>query len=203
MDQSLLQRISSAVASRLARSGTLVVPEISLPWATNRNRQKVLGFAAMAVSLVLIGAPFMLNVDHDVVAKAQTISVDATNNTAEALTEMATADDVVVALNAARFRFDAAPVAADGQLEIGAQGWASNLAESGSVRNDRSLRSLLSDREAVGEFVVTASSLANAYDRVMANAKQEAQLTGSASNSVGVGVATSGNKTYLVIRFAS
>jgi uncharacterized protein YkwD len=203
MDQSLRQRISSAVASPSSRLGALAVSEISLPWTISRNRQKVLGFAAMAVSLVLISAPFVLNVDNDVMAKAQTVAVDAYPNTAEVTTEMATAEDVVAALNAARDRASAASVVPDTQLELGAQGWASNVAENGSIRTDRSLRALLNNRQAVGEFVVAAPSLSIAYQRLMANRVQEAQLLGSSLDTVGVGVQTAGGKTYLVIRFAS
>jgi uncharacterized protein YkwD len=203
MDQSPRQRISSAVASPSSRLGALAVSEASLPWTISRNRQKVLGFAAMAVSLVLISAPFVLNVDNDVVAKAQTVAVDASPNTAEVPTEMATAEDVVAALNAARDRASAASVVPDSQLELGAQGWASNVAENGSIRTDRSLRALLNNRQAVGEFVVAAPSLSIAYQRLMANRVQEAQLLGSTLDTVGVGVQAAGGKTYLVIRFAS
>jgi uncharacterized protein YkwD len=203
MDQSLRQRISSAVASPSLRFGALTVSEISLPWTISRNRQKVLGFAAMAVSLVLISAPFVLNVDNDVVAKAQTVAVEASSNTAEVITEMATAEDVVVALNAARGRAGAASVVPDTQLELGAQGWASNVAENASIRTDRSLRALLNNRQAVGEFVVAAPSLSIAYQRLMANPVQEAQLLGSSLDTVGVGVQAAGGKTYLVFRFAS
>jgi hypothetical protein len=203
MDQSLRQRISSAVASPSSRFGALTVSEISLPWTISRNRQKVLGFAAMAVSLVLISAPFVLNVDNDVVAKAQTVAVEASSNTAEVITEMATAEDVVVALNAARGRAGAPSVLPDTQLELGAQGWASNVAENASIRTDRSLRALLNNRQAVGEFVVAAPSLSIAYQRLMANPVQEAQLLGSSLDTVGVGVQAAGGKTYLVIRFAS
>jgi hypothetical protein len=203
MDQSLRQRISSAVASPSSRFGALDLSEISVPWTTSRNRQKVLGFAAMAVSLVLISAPFVLNVDNDVVAKAQTIAVEDSSNAAEMITEMATPGDVVVALNGARDRANAAAVAVDAQLELGAQGWASNVAENGSVRTDRSLRALLNNRQAVGEFVVAAPSLSTAYERLMANRVQEAQLLGSSLDTVGVGVQVVGGKTYLVIRFAS
>lgn len=203
MDQSLRQRISFVLASRSQLLCNVAVSDRLPLWTTNRNRQKVLGFAAMAVSLVLISAPFMLNVDNDVMAKAQTVAIESSSNTAEATTEMATAQDVVVALNAARDRANAPAVEPDLQLELGAQGWASNVAENGSVHTDRSLRALLNNRQAVGEFVVAAPSLTIAYQRLMANRLQEAQLTGSTLDTVGVGVQVAGAKTYLVIRFAS
>jgi uncharacterized protein YkwD len=194
----------SSAASRPLLLGA--VNEVSRPWATSPNRQKVLGFAAMAVSLVLVGAPFVLNVDSDVVAKAQTVSVGSLTNSASVAntvtTEMAVADDVIAALNLARIGANASAVERDEQLELGAQGWASVLGENGNIRTDRSLRALLSDRSAVGEFVVAAPSLGSAYGRVMANPSQRAQLTEGVFRNVGVGVQTSGNKTYLVIRFA-
>jgi hypothetical protein len=203
MEQSLRQRISSALAGPSSRLGVSAVSEIAFPWTTSRNRQKVLGFAAMAVSLVLISAPFVLNVDNDVVAKAQTVAVEASSNTDEVMAQMVSARDVVVALNAARGRANAAAVELDAQLELGAQGWASNVAENGGIRTDRSLRALLNNRQAVGEFVVAAPSLSIAYERLMASGAQEAQLLGSTLETVGVGVQTTGAKTYLVIRFAS
>ncbi len=202
MDRSLRQRVSSALEPRPARFGAFGVPEVSFPWTTNHNRQKVLGFAAMAVSLVLISAPFVLNVDNDVVARAQTVAGQPSTNAAEVIAEMAIAADVFVALNTARARVNATAVDPDDQLQVGAQEWAANVAESGGVRTDRSLRALLDNREAVGEFVVVAPSLAIAYERLMANTVQRAQLTGPFIRSVGVGV-QSGTKTYLVIRFAS
>ena len=212
MDRNLRQRISTAVGSRPSLRETAGGAEISLSWTTNRNRQKVLGFAAMAVSLVLVSAPFFLNVDSDAVAKAQTVTIDAspaaattpTNATiAEVITEMTIADDVIVALNATRLGANMTSVERDELLQIGAQGWASNVADNGNVRTDRSLRALLNDRSAVGEFVVVAPSLPIAYDRLMANRSQQSQLTDANMRNVGVGVQTSSSKTYLVIRFSS
>jgi uncharacterized protein YkwD len=203
MDQSLRQRMSSALPSRPSRLGAFLVPEVSLPWTISRNRQKVLGFAAMAVSLVLVSAPFVLNVDSDVVAKAQTVAVDASSNSSPVITEIAIAEDVVVALNAVRASTQRAPVETDLQLQSGAQAWASNVADNGSVRTDRSLRALLDDRSTIGEYVVAAPTLPIAYERLMAIASQRAQLTSSTTRLLGVGVQTAGSKTYLVLRFAT
>ncbi len=203
MDRTLRQRFAAALPSRPLRLGTFGVPEISLPWATTRNRQKVLGFAALAVSLVLISGPFLLNVDSDVVAKAQTVSVEPSTKTVEVITEMVIAEDVIVALNATRTSGNLAPAERDEQLQTGAQAWAAIVAEQGNVRTDRSLRALLSERLAVGEFVVAAPSLSVAYQRLMAIQSQDAQLTAASTRKLGVGVHSSGNKTYLVLRFAS
>jgi hypothetical protein len=203
MDKSLSQRLSAVTGWRSLRLGKVADSEVALPWATSRNRQKVLGFAAMAVSLVLISAPFLLNVDSDVVAKAQTVAVDGLGKPVPASTEMATGEDVVVALNAARQSGNALAVTPDDELRTGAQAWAQSVAGSGSIRTDRSLRALLQDRSAVGEFVVAAPSLTIAYDRLMANSLQHGQLLSDHVRGVGVGVQASGNKTFLVIRFAS
>jgi hypothetical protein len=203
MDKSLSQRLSAVTGWRSLRLGKVADSEVALPWATSRNRQKVLGFAAMAVSLVLISAPFLLNVDSDVVAKAQTVAVDGLGKPVPASTEMATGEDVVVALNAARQSGNALAVTPDDELRTGAQAWAQSVAGSGSIRTDRSLRALLQDRSAVGEFVVAAPSLTIAYDRLMANSLQHGQLLSDGVRGVGVGVQASGNKTFLVIRFAS
>jgi hypothetical protein len=203
MDKSLSQRLSAVTGWRSLRLGKVADSEVALPWATSRNRQKVLGFAAMAVSLVLISAPFLLNVDSDVVAKAQTVAVDGLGKPVPASTEMATGEDVVVALNAARQSGNALAVTPDDELRTGAQAWAQSVAGSGSIRTDRSLRALLQDRSAVGEFVVAAPSLTIAYDRLVANSLQHGQLLSDGVRGVGVGVQASGNKTFLVIRFAS
>ncbi len=209
MDRNLRQRISTSVVSRLSLRETAGSVEISLSWTTNRNRQKVLGFAAMAVSLVLVSAPFFLNVDSDTVAKAQTVTIDTstttatTATTAEVITEMTLANDVIVALNATRHGANSTPVERDELLQIGAQAWAANVADNGNVRTDRSLRMLLNDRSAVGEFVVVAPSLPIAYDRLMANRSQQSQLTDAGMRNIGVGVHISSSKTYLVIRFSA
>jgi hypothetical protein len=203
MDQSLRQRMSSGLPTRSARLGAFLVPEASFPWTISRNRQKVLGFAAMAVSLVLISAPFVLNVDSDVVATAQTVGVDSATNVAPVITEMATADDVIIALNALRAGAQTALVEPDAQLQGGAQAWASNVADSASVRTDRSLRAMLDNRSTIGEFVVAAPSLPIAYERLMAIPSQRAQLLAETTRALGVGVQTLGAKTYLVLRFAT
>ncbi len=209
MDRNLRQRISTSVVSRLSLRETAGSVEISLSWTKNRNRQKVLGFAAMAVSLVLVSAPFFLNVDSDTVAKAQTVTIDTstttatTATTAEVITEMTLANDVIVALNATRHGANSTPVERDELLQIGAQAWAANVADNGNVRTDRSLRMLLNDRSAVGEFVVVAPSLPIAYDRLMANRSQQSQLTDEGMRNIGVGVHISSSKTYLVIRFSA
>jgi uncharacterized protein YkwD len=203
MDQSLSQRMSSALPTRFSRLGAFLVPETSFPWTVSRNRQKVLGFAAMAVSLVLISAPFVLNVDSDVVAKAQTVAAEESTSTAPVITEMAVADDVIVALNALRSSAQTALIAPDPQLQSGAQAWASNVADSASVRTDRSLRSMLDNRSTIGEFVVAAPSLPIAYERLMAIPSQRAQLLAATTRALGVGVQTLGGKTYLVLRFAT
>jgi uncharacterized protein YkwD len=170
---------------------------------TNRNRQKVLGFAAAAVSLVLVSAPFLLNVDSDVVAKAQTVAESEQDaKTAEVVTEMAIADDVIAALNVSRERANANSVARDEQLSDGAQVWAATISGYGTVHNDRSLRAMLDQRSGVGEFVIAARTLALAYERLANNPAQNAQLMASTTKSVGVGVSVVENKTYLVVRFA-
>jgi uncharacterized protein YkwD len=203
MDQSLRQRTSSASPTRFSRLGALLVPEVSFPWTISRNRQKVLGFAAMAVSLVLISAPFVLNVDSDVVAKAQTVEVDSAINITPVITEMDTVDDVIVALNALRSSAQIALVEPDSQLQGGAQAWASNVADSASVRTDRSLRAMLDNRSSIGEFVVAAPSLPIAYERLLAIPSQRAQLLAPTTRALGVGVQTLGAKTYLVLRFGT
>ena len=189
--------------TRSSRLRAFLVPEAPLPWTVSHNREKVLGFAAIAVSLVLIGAPFALNVDSDVVAKAQTVVVDSDPNIAPVIPEMATADDVVVALNALRSSAQTVLVEVDTQLQGGAQAWASNVADSASVRTDRSLRSMLDNRSTIGEFVVAAPSLPIAYERLLAIGSQRAQLLASTTRALGVGLQTLGAKTYLVVRFAT
>lgn len=195
--------MSSALPTRSSRLRAFLVPEAPFPWTVSHNREKVLGFAAIAVSLVLIGAPFALNVDSDVVAKAQTVVVDSDPNIAPVIPEMATADDVVVALNALRSSAQTVLVEVDTQLQGGAQAWASNVADSASVRTDRSLRSMLDNRSTIGEFVVAAPSLPIAYERLLAIGSQRAQLLASTTRALGVGLQTLGAKTYLVVRFAT
>jgi Cysteine-rich secretory protein family len=172
-------------------------------WSTNNNREKVLGFAAAAVSLVLVSAPFFLNVDSDVVAKAQTVA-DAKQpaKTSEITPEVSTVDDVVVAINLARENAQIDGIGDDEQLHLGAQQWASTMAESGNVRNDRSLRSMLDQRPGVGEFVIAARNLALAYQRLADNPANYAQLISPTTKSIGVGISNVENKTYLVIRFS-
>jgi hypothetical protein len=194
--------MSSGLASRAWRVGSALVPEVPLPWTVSRNRQKVLGFAAMAVSLVLISAPFLLNVDSDE-AKAETVSAESSANAVAGIPELATAEDVIVALNAIRAKAQTIPIAVDPLLQMGSQAWASNVADSGSVRTDRSLRSLLDDRSTIGEFVVSAPNLPLAYERLMGISTQRSQLTAATTHSLGVGVHRTGNKTYLVLRFAT
>ena len=212
MDQSLSEQMSSASPSRFSRLGAFLVPEASFPWTVSpdsgqffrsRNRQKVLGFAAMAVSLVLISAPFLLNADSDVVAKAQTVAAAPSTGTAPLITEITDADDVIVTLNALRASAQTAPIESNLQLQSGAQAWASNVADSASVRTDRSLRAMLDNRSTIGEFVVAAPTLPIAYERLMAIGSQRAQLLAETTRSLGVGVQTLGGKTYLVLRFAA
>jgi Cysteine-rich secretory protein family len=208
----LRQRIVSAVSPNPSmfdgQNQTLARKNLGGPGGVgrlrpNHNREKVLGFAAAAVSLVLVSAPFLVNVDSDVVAKAATVTdAEQPMNTAEIITEMATGDDVIAALNTARKNAQVDGIVRDEQLHAGAQQWASTVADSGNLRNDRSLRALLDQRPGVGEFVIAARSLALAYQRLAENPAQHAQLIDPTTKGVGVGVSIVENKTYLVIRFA-
>lgn len=208
---SLRQRIVSAVSLALSSisfdllgSGatrTTQSPGLGGVFGAHHNREKALGFAAAAVSLILVSGPFLLNVDSDVVAKAQTVAeVEAVTKPAEIFPEMATVDDVISALNVARESASLGSVVRDPQLHDGAQLWASMMAGSGNVRNDRSLRAMLQQRPEVGEFVIAARSLPLAYQRLMANPGQKAQLFDGTN--IGVGVSVTENKTYLVVRFS-
>jgi uncharacterized protein YkwD len=202
MDLKLRQRLALRISPIGPRQLTPTSSGFTTSWSTLRNRQKVLGFAAAAVSLVLVSAPFLLNVDGEVIAKAQTIPASPVSGaSAQVVTEIATFDDVISSLNAHRSSSNLPPLLLDEQLQLGAQGWAQTLSENGNVRNDQSLRSLLEERPSVGEFVVAAPNLALAYQRLTANPAQHAQLLGTTTRNVGVGAQTTGNKTYLVIRF--
>lgn len=198
--QNVEQRLRPTTAQTVSFDAPLVSVTSSgftTAWTAKRSRQKVIGFAAAAVSLMLVSGPFLLNVDGDVEAKAESFVFGA-----PAAPTLMNSLDVIADLNSARVEAGAQPLVEDEALSSASQSWAATVGADGNIRQDPTLRGWLGQRFRVGEFVVAAPNLLVAYERLRANAAQHRELLSQSSSTVGVGISVVGIKTYLVVRFA-